>query len=79
MLITEQGASISLIRRFMDFCQMPATPPLNIALVDVRDVARAHLEAMRRPETDGERILVGRNAILVKNIILLVSTIYFMY
>ncbi|PAV75727.1 hypothetical protein WR25_11683 [Diploscapter pachys] len=59
MLITEQGASISLIRRFMDFCQMPATPPLNMALVDVRDVARAHLEAMRRPETDGERILVA--------------------
>lgn len=67
MLITEQGASISLIRRFMDFCQMPATPPLNMALVDVRDVARAHLEAMRRPETDGERILVGGDIIFIEN------------
>ncbi|CAB3399509.1 unnamed protein product [Caenorhabditis bovis] len=55
--ITEQGASISLMRRFMNG-QMPAAPPLNMAVVDVRDVALAHFEAMKRPESDGERILV---------------------
>ncbi|KHJ83534.1 hypothetical protein OESDEN_16766 [Oesophagostomum dentatum] len=37
---------------------MPAVPELNLAFVDVGDVAKAHVEAMRRPETDGERILI---------------------
>ncbi|CAI5455266.1 unnamed protein product [Caenorhabditis angaria] len=55
--ITEQGASITLMRKFMNG-EMPAAPPLNMAIVDVRDVALAHFEAMRRPESDGERILV---------------------
>lgn len=40
---------------------MPAVPRLNLAFVDVRDVAKAHIEAMHRPETDGERILVGKS------------------
>ena len=38
---------------------MPAVPELSLAFADVGDVARAHVEAMRRPETDGERILVS--------------------
>lgn len=53
---TEQGASISLMRRFMNG-EMPMCPPLNMAVVDVRDVALAHVEALRRPESDNERIL----------------------
>ncbi|CAJ0565964.1 unnamed protein product, partial [Mesorhabditis spiculigera] len=55
-LIDEQGASITVIRRFLNG-EMPAVPALSLALVDVRDVAKAHVEAMHRPETDGERIL----------------------
>ncbi|EFO82284.1 hypothetical protein CRE_00212 [Caenorhabditis remanei] len=55
--ITEQGASITLMRKFMNG-EMPAAPPLNMPIVDVRDVALAHFEAMRRPESDNERILV---------------------
>uniref|UniRef100_A0A8R1E1A9 Epimerase domain-containing protein n=1 Tax=Caenorhabditis japonica TaxID=281687 RepID=A0A8R1E1A9_CAEJA len=55
--VTEQGASITLMRKFMNG-EMPAAPPLNMAIVDVRDVALAHFEAMRRPESDNERILV---------------------
>uniref|UniRef100_A0A0K0DR88 3Beta_HSD domain-containing protein n=1 Tax=Angiostrongylus cantonensis TaxID=6313 RepID=A0A0K0DR88_ANGCA len=57
LLIDEEGASISLMRRFLNR-EMPAIPELNLACVDVRDVAKAHVEAMRRPETDGERILI---------------------
>ncbi|CAD6194279.1 unnamed protein product [Caenorhabditis auriculariae] len=55
--ITEQGSSISLMRRFMS-AEMPACPPLNLATVDVRDVTLAHINAMRIPESDGQRILV---------------------
>lgn len=49
--------SFQLMRKFMNG-EMPAAPPLNMAIVDVRDVALAHFEAMRRPESDNERILV---------------------
>ncbi|VDL65433.1 unnamed protein product [Nippostrongylus brasiliensis] len=57
LLIDEEGASISLMRRFLN-AQMQAVPELNLACVDVRDVAKAHVEAMRRPESDGQRILI---------------------
>ena len=38
--------------------EMPAVPALNIGLVDVRDVARAHISAMTNPKADGERFLL---------------------
>lgn len=37
---------------------MPAVPALQLALVDVRDVAKAHILAMSNEKTDGQRILV---------------------
>ena len=37
---------------------MPAVPALNLALVDVRDVDKAHILAMTNRDSDGERILV---------------------
>ncbi|KAK6045514.1 3-beta hydroxysteroid dehydrogenase/isomerase family protein, partial [Cooperia oncophora] len=57
LIIDEEGASISLMRRFLNF-EWPALPELNLACVDVRDVAKAHLLAMHCPESDGERILI---------------------
>ncbi len=43
--------------------QVPACPRLNWSLIDVRDVADAHFEAMLRPEAAGKRfILVADNA-----------------
>ncbi|KAK5981502.1 hypothetical protein GCK32_018068 [Trichostrongylus colubriformis] len=57
LLIDEEGASVTVIRRFLNG-EMPAVPKVNLALVDVRDVAKAHLIAMKCPETDGERILI---------------------
>ncbi|CAI4225482.1 unnamed protein product [Auanema sp. JU1783] len=57
MLIDEQGASITVMRRFLNM-EMPGFPQLNLACVDVRDVASAHIKAMTESATDGERILV---------------------
>jgi nucleoside-diphosphate-sugar epimerase len=37
---------------------MPMVPALQLALVDVEDVARAHILAMTNASTDGERILI---------------------
>uniref|UniRef100_A0A915EA24 Uncharacterized protein n=1 Tax=Ditylenchus dipsaci TaxID=166011 RepID=A0A915EA24_9BILA len=43
--------------RFMNH-EMPATPPLQLALVDVRDVAKAHVLCIDNTESDGHRILI---------------------
>ncbi|VDN22800.1 unnamed protein product [Gongylonema pulchrum] len=37
---------------------LPAVPKISLGMVDVRDVARAHIRAMRCPDSDGERILI---------------------
>ncbi|GMR31581.1 hypothetical protein PMAYCL1PPCAC_01776, partial [Pristionchus mayeri] len=57
-LIDEQGSSISIIRQFLQH-EMPACPPMQVALVDVRDVAEMHVKAMLSPETDGHRFLAA--------------------
>ncbi|VDN41575.1 unnamed protein product [Gongylonema pulchrum] len=38
--------------------EMPAVPAVQFGLVDVRDVAQAHIRAMCEPRSDGQRILV---------------------
>lgn len=57
VLIDTQGTSITVVRRFLN-AEMPAVPALQLALVDVEDVARAHVMAMTNKESDGERILL---------------------
>ncbi|RIJ24220.1 aldehyde reductase [Henriciella barbarensis] len=39
--------------------KLPAFPKLSFGVIDVRDVARAHIEAMERPEAVGERFICG--------------------
>lgn len=39
--------------------KLPAFPKLSFGVIDVRDVARAHIEAMLRPEANGERFICG--------------------
>ena len=39
--------------------EMPACPRIAFAMIDVRDVADAHFEAMIRPEAAGERFLLA--------------------
>ena len=36
---------------------MPMAPPLTLCVVDVRDVAEAHIQALVKPEAEGRRIL----------------------
>jgi dihydroflavonol-4-reductase len=51
------GTSITTVKKFLNF-EVPAIPPLQMGFVDVRDVAMGHIQAMQRPGTDGERILI---------------------
>ncbi|GMR39090.1 hypothetical protein PMAYCL1PPCAC_09285, partial [Pristionchus mayeri] len=50
--------SASILKRLMKRSTSLAHPKASFSLVDVRDVAEAHVRALERSDTDGERILV---------------------
>ena len=50
------GTSAILVARLMNG-DMPGNPNLGFNIVDVRDVAEIHLQAMTDPKAKGERIL----------------------
>uniref|UniRef100_A0A0R3RKQ2 Epimerase domain-containing protein n=1 Tax=Elaeophora elaphi TaxID=1147741 RepID=A0A0R3RKQ2_9BILA len=58
LLHNEQGTSVKIIRRLLKN-EIPAVPTVQFGLVDVRDVAQAHIRAMREPRSDGLRILIS--------------------
>ncbi len=65
--LLDKGFSTSgqIVSRLIDG-KVPACPRLNWSLIDVRDVADAHFEAMLRPEAAGKRfILVAENAWMI--------------
>ncbi|XP_023930106.1 NADPH-dependent aldehyde reductase ARI1-like isoform X2 [Lingula anatina] len=47
---------------------MPAIPKLNFPIVDVRDVARAHIRAMTLPEAEGKRFVLSHTNMWLKEI-----------
>jgi len=57
LLMDTPGTSITTVKKFLNF-EVPAIPPLQMGMVDVRDTAKAHILAMKTPESDGERILI---------------------
>ena len=58
MLSNAGGTSAELIRRLLNR-GMPACPHIGFAVVDVRDVARAHLLAMTTPGAAGNRYITA--------------------
>ena len=42
--------------------KMPALPLIKLGIVDVRDVAQAHLEAIKLPDAAGNRFLLVENS-----------------
>jgi dihydroflavonol-4-reductase len=57
-LDTRIGTSLEVIQRILA-SKDPALPRIGFLIVDVRDVARLHVEALRRPETEGERVMAA--------------------
>lgn len=74
MLMSSQGdiTSSEIVKRLMNK-EMPLVPRFNFSIVDVRDVALAHLRAMIVPEAAGHRHIVysGQNLWLQEIAILL--------
>ncbi|MDA4847580.1 SDR family oxidoreductase [Hoeflea poritis] len=56
----ELSTSIKVIKRLLDG-RDPALPHFGFPVVDVRDVAEAHLRALDTPETIGKRIIVAED------------------
>ncbi|MFN3608204.1 MAG: SDR family oxidoreductase [Hyphomonas sp.] len=52
------SASVEILTQLMSG-KLPGTPKVGFVIVDVRDVAAAHLLAMTSPAAAGERFLVG--------------------
>ncbi|VDD88733.1 unnamed protein product [Enterobius vermicularis] len=58
-VLSDQGhGSATIISRMMSYKTYLAAPKVSLGMVDVRDVATAHIRAMTTPETNGERILI---------------------
>ena len=52
------GSSISVVERILNG-KDPMLPDLNFAIVDVRDVAKMHVDAIKTKSSEGERILAS--------------------
>ena len=62
LLDDDPGTSAALVGRLMDG-SVPAAARIHFAVVDVRDVAEAHLRAMQAPEAGGHRFPMGDRAL----------------
>ena len=58
VLDTDYGTSGEVVRKLMTR-EVPGCPNIQFAMVDVRDVASAHVAAMTKPEANGNRFIVA--------------------
>jgi dihydroflavonol-4-reductase len=56
LLSGDWGTSGELVKRIIDH-DIPAIPDISLAMVDVRDVASAHVSALTTPEAAGQRFI----------------------
>ncbi|KAM3728951.1 NADPH-dependent aldehyde reductase [Dirofilaria immitis] len=67
LLQNTKGSSVTIISRFLDG-SMAAYPLMKLGLVDVRDVARAHILAMKDAKSNGQRILINAEVLSFRKI-----------
>lgn len=64
LLDEDPGTSASLLIRMLDG-SVPALPRIPLVIVDVRDVAAAHVAAMTAPEAGGRRFPMGESTMFM--------------
>jgi dihydroflavonol-4-reductase len=69
------GSSISVVERIMKG-KDPMLPDLRFSIVDVRDVAQMHVQAIKNDATKGERILAASETISFVGIAKYLKSIY---
>lgn len=67
LLDEDPGTSAALLTRLFDG-STPATPRIPLTIVDVRDVAQAHVKAMSDPAAGGRRFPIGDRAMFLSEI-----------
>lgn len=67
LLDDDPGTSAQIVKRMLDG-SMPALPRISFAIVDVRDVAEAHLLAMTAPEAGGHRFPMGERTMYMSEV-----------
>jgi dihydroflavonol-4-reductase len=67
ILGVETGTSVGLVQSLLKG-RYPAMPDFSVPVVDVRDVAEAHVLAMTTPEAAGERFITAGEAMSIKDI-----------
>jgi dihydroflavonol-4-reductase len=65
LLDDDPGTSALLVKRLLDG-SMPAAPRFNFAIIDVRDVAAAHVAALTAPTAGGHRFPMGERTLSIK-------------
>ena len=66
------SATVSFIRDILNG-KVPALPHISMHSVDVRDVARAHLAAMEKPEAAGKRFILYNKSIWMRDVAEIIS------
>jgi dihydroflavonol-4-reductase len=64
---TDTSASLEIVSRLLNG-QVPALPPGGLSVVDVRDVAQIHVDALKNSKTIGKRIISSAEYISFKKI-----------
>jgi dihydroflavonol-4-reductase len=67
LLDEDPGTSPILIQRLLNG-SVPALPRIPITIIDVRDVAAAHVAAMTAPQAGGQRFPMGERTLLFKQV-----------
>lgn len=67
LITPDVSTSVGLIIQALSG-RVPAFPRIHQGVVDVRDVAKAHVEAMERPEAAGERFIVCERSLWLSEI-----------
>jgi dihydroflavonol-4-reductase len=67
LLDDRPGTSANLIRMMLNG-RMPAVPDIAFGVVDVRDVAAAHVAALTHPEAPGRRFIVSAGSLSLRDI-----------
>ena len=67
VLTMESLGSVQVIQRLIDG-RMPLIPRIGLNIVDVRDVARAHILAMTMPEAAGQRFIANGDFMWMKEV-----------
>ncbi|KRA44798.1 NAD-dependent epimerase/dehydratase family protein [Devosia sp. Root635] len=75
LLDEDPGTSAILIQRLLNG-SVPALPRIPITIIDVRDVAAAHVAAMTTPEAGGQRFPMGERTLLFKEVADLLAARY---